>query len=114
MLENNINAYCTICGKGYHTCDSCRGQRNFMPWRTVTDSIEHYKIYFALHGYNVSKDKNKAFKELSECCLEDLEDFTPEIKAVIKEIMDNCNKGINKPSRKRAERRTAVNKDNEQ
>lgn len=87
MAENNINAFCKICGVGYHVCGACLEQKTFKPWRTVTDTIEHYKIYLAIHGYTVSKDKNKAKIELQGCNLNDLENFKPEVKAVIKEIM---------------------------
>lgn len=27
MAENNINAYCKICGQGYHVCNSCQNQK---------------------------------------------------------------------------------------
>lgn len=87
MTENNINAYCSICGNGYHICKSCLQQKTFKPWRTVTDSIEHYKIYLAIHGYTISNDKEKAKNELEGCDLSDLDNFNPEIKSVIKKIM---------------------------
>lgn len=87
MDNNKINAYCSICGKGYHICNSCKEQKTFTPWRTVADSIEHYKIYLSIHGYSISKDKENAKNELENCDLSDLESFKPEVKAVIKEIM---------------------------
>ena len=87
MRENNINAHCSICGAGYTKCNSCAEQRSLKPWKSVTDSIEHYKIYLALHGYTLSKNKDAAKQELNNCNLSDLENFKPEIKAVIKEIM---------------------------
>lgn len=87
MAENNINAYCAICGQGYHICNSCLEQKTIKPWRTVTDTIEHYKIYLAIHGYTVSKDKEKAKSELQNCNLDDLHNFKSEIKNVINEIM---------------------------
>lgn len=87
MSENNINAYCTICGSGYHICQSCMEQKTFKPWRTVTDTIEHYKIYAAIHAYTVTKDKNAAKADLDNCDLSELENFNPEIKSAIKEIM---------------------------
>lgn len=92
MTEQNINAYCAICGEGYHLCKSCSDITSFKPWRTVTDNIDHYKIYLAIHGYTISKDKTKAKKELTHCNLEKLESFKPEIKNVIKEIMDSEDK----------------------
>lgn len=87
MSEKNINAYCSICGNGYHVCRSCSEQKTFKPWRSIVDNIEHYKIYLALHEYTLSKNKEVAKKELENCNLSGLEDFKPEIKSVIKEIM---------------------------
>lgn len=87
MAENNINAYCSICGHGYRICSACSEQKKFRPWRTVTDTIEHYKIYMAIHGYTITKDRETAKIELQNCDLSGLENFLPEIKAVIKEIL---------------------------
>lgn len=92
MADNNINACCKICGKGYHVCGTCLEQRTFKPWRTVTDTVEHYKIYLAIHGYTISKDKESAKKELKDCDLSGLENFNPEIKAAIKEILSEGRK----------------------
>lgn len=91
-MNKSINAYCSICGNGYHICNSCLEQKSFKPWRTVTDTIEHYKIYLAIHGYTVSKDKESAKNELQMCDLRDLKNFNPEIKAVIEEIMAETKK----------------------
>ena len=44
MTENNINAYCSICGEGYHLCSTCQNTKSFKPWRTVTDTIAHKKF----------------------------------------------------------------------
>ncbi len=87
MAENNINAHCAICNKGYHICHSCSGQKALKPWRSVTDTMEHYKIYLAIHGYTISKDKESAKGELKNCDLSSLENFDPEVKSVIKKIM---------------------------
>ena len=91
-MTNKNNAKCTICGKEYERCNSCEDQKRLKPWKIVTDTIEHYKIYLAIHGYTVSKDKETAKKELENCNLDGLENFNPEIKAVIKEIMNEPKK----------------------
>ncbi len=92
MTENNINAYCSICGEGYHLCSTCQNTKSFKPWRTVTDTIAHYKIYMAIHGYTISKDKKEAKRQLETCDLSGLDNFKPEIKSVIKEILKEPDK----------------------
>jgi hypothetical protein len=87
MEANEINAYCTICNTGYHVCKSCLEMKSFKPWRTVTDTFEHYRIFLAVHGYTISKDKDTAKSELQNCDLSDLESFRPEIQKIIKEIL---------------------------
>lgn len=87
MAENNINAHCSICGEGYHICNSCTEQKKIKPWRAVVDTIEHYKIYLAIHGYTLSKNKKTARKQLKACDLTGVDNFLPRIKSVINEIM---------------------------
>lgn len=86
-MDNKINAYCSICNEGYTICHACKNEKKFKPWRTVTDTIEHYKIYMAIHGYTVAKNKEQAKAELQNCDLSDIESFKTEIKSVINEIM---------------------------
>lgn len=86
-MSNTNNAICSICGNPYKICNSCLEQKTFKPWRTVTDTIEHYKIYMAIHGYTISNNKEKAKDELKKCDLSGLENFNPEIKKVIKDIL---------------------------
>ncbi|MBO5072516.1 MAG: hypothetical protein J6C32_06085 [Eubacterium sp.] len=83
----SANATCSICGKPYKICNACLDQKTFKPWRTVTDTIEHYKIYMALHSYTISKNKEQAKQELENCDLTGLDDFNPDIQSSIKEIL---------------------------
>lgn len=78
---------CSICGKEYEACNSCLEQKTFKPWRTVTDTVEHYKIYFVIHEYSISKDKEKAKEDLKNCNMHDMNNFVSDIKKVIQEIM---------------------------
>ena len=100
MTENNINAYCCICGAGYHVCNDCLSQKTLKPWRSVVDTIEHYKIYYVLHDYSVTKNKEETKAELQKCDLSGIDNFVPEIREVINEIMEDVNK--NKHSSKKA------------
>lgn len=80
------NAKCSICGKDYDVCRVCLSQKSFKPWRTITDTPEHYKIYLAIHGYTLTKDKDAARTALENCDLSELESFNPEIISAIREI----------------------------
>lgn len=100
MSNKKINAHCAICGAGYHICNTCLQQKTFKSWRVVTDTVEHYKIYMAVHGYTLSQDKETAKKELEKCDLSGLEDFNPPIKAVIQEILTDEKDNIQMPPKK--------------
>ena len=86
-MSQELNATCDICGKKYHICSSCKEVKSFTPWRTVTDTMQHYLIFLALSEYTKTKDKEKAKEELSKCDLSELDTFNENIKTVIKEIM---------------------------
>lgn len=92
MADSNINTYCKICGKGYYSCNSCLTQKTIKPWRSIVDSIEHYKIYLVIHEYTISKNKENAKQALQNCNLFGLETFNPEIISVINEIMSEPSK----------------------
>ena len=91
-MAENINAYCKICGNGYHVCNTCLSQKTLRPWRSVVDSVEHFKIYLAIHDYTISNNKEEARLELTNCDLSELQNFRPEIKSVIEEIMTETKK----------------------
>lgn len=86
-MSQELNATCDICGKKYHICSSCKEVKSFTPWRTVTDTMQHYIIFLALSEYTKTKDKEKAKEELSKCDLSELDTFNENIKTAIKEIM---------------------------
>lgn len=86
-MSQELNATCDICGKKYHICSSCKEVKSFTPWRTVTDTMQHYLIFLALSEYTKTKDKEKAKEELSKCDLSELDTFNENIKTAIKEIM---------------------------
>ena len=86
-MAQELNATCDICGKKYYVCNSCKEVKSFTPWRTVTDTMQHYIIFLALSEYTKTKDKEKAKEELSKCDLSELDTFNENIKSATKEIM---------------------------
>ena len=87
-MSERINAYCTICGSGYHMCLSCKDKMKMSPWKMYTDSAEHYKIHQIIHGYSTKVyTEDEALSKLKNVDLSDLDTFKPNIKAVIKDIL---------------------------
>lgn len=105
-MSEKINQNCSICGKGYHFCVDCGSMETFTPWRTIVDSVEHYKIFLILRDYtNKYIDIAEAKKLLSERDLNGLDDFVIEIKETIKNIMsykEVVSVSTNKKSKSRA------------
>lgn len=87
-----INHWCVLCGTGYHACDTCNKEKTFTPWRTLTDTIEHYKIFMVLKDYNNKLiDRDKA-KELLSCLdLSGKENYKESAKKVLADIYMNTN-----------------------
>lgn len=94
VLKNN--AVCAICGKGYYVCPDTQRLRTLNPWKSVVDSVEHYKIYMTVYGYTRTKDKAKAREELKNCDLDGLDTFIPAIKDVINEILQEDKEPVKK------------------
>lgn len=87
-MAENMNATCSICGKKYHLCLSCKDSIELTPWKKHTDTSEHYKIYQILHGFSIGLyNKEEANERLKTVDLSDLESLRDNIKAVIKDIM---------------------------
>ena len=87
-MSEYLNHQCAICGEQYHFCIDCGNAKSFTPWRTIVDTMEHYKIYMIIHDFvNKNIDKIEAKKLLAQCDLFELEKFVPEIKAVIIEVL---------------------------
>lgn len=47
-MAKQLNHKCIVCGKLYHSCDSCENIKTYSPWRTVTDTFNHYQIYVTI------------------------------------------------------------------
>ncbi len=88
MASQYLNATCSICGKKYHMCASCKDLMALQPWKIHTDTAEHYKIYQVLLGYNTKVyDIAEAKAKLLNIDLSDKDTYATEIKEVINEIL---------------------------
>ena len=86
MAENN--ATCSICGKEYYACLSCRDSLKVNPWKVHTDTSEHYKVYQIIHGVSTGVyAKDEAKEKFKNVDLSDLNSFRPHIKKIIKDIL---------------------------
>lgn len=87
-MSEQINAYCTVCGNGYHLCLSCKDKMKLQPWKMFVDTAEHYKIHQIIHGFSTKVyTKDEVRSKLKNIDLSDLETFKPNIKAIIKDIL---------------------------
>ncbi len=50
MAEKN-NAVCDICGKEYYVCLSCSDAMKLHPYKSFTDTAEHFKIFQVVKGF---------------------------------------------------------------
>lgn len=86
-MSNSDMATCVICGKKYKTCLSCKDQDVIKPWRNITDSVEHYKIFLVISQYNNGYLKNDEAKKQLENIKFDIKELKESVQDKIKEIM---------------------------
>lgn len=85
MVAGNNNATCSVCGKSYHKCLSCRDSIKLQPWKVFTDTAEHYKVFQAVRGFSTGVYTKEEFKsKLENMDLSDLESYKEHIKVLIK------------------------------
>ena len=106
-----INHWCVLCGTGYHACDSCNKEKTFTPWRTLTDTIEHYKIFTVLKDYNNKMiDRGRAKELLSGLDLSGKENYKESAKKVLADIYMSVNvEPVNTDTSPKRKTRKSVN-----
>lgn len=88
MAENKNNAVCSICGRNYHKCLSCRDSMKLQPWKMFTDTSECYKVFQAVKGFSTGVYTKEEFRsKLNNIDLSDLENYREHIKAIIKDAL---------------------------
>ena len=90
---NNLNANCSICGKPYHMCYSCKKNDKTLVWKRFCCCPEHYKIYQVVHGYTTGLyTKAAADKKLQNIDTSDIDELRPNIRELLVGIMGNDKK----------------------
>lgn len=86
-MEKN-NATCSICGREYHKCISCKDSMKLQPWKSVTDTAECYKVFQVVKGFSTGVYTKDEFKsKLKNIDLSNLESFRDHIKVLIKDAL---------------------------
>ena len=87
MAEKN-NAKCSICGRDYYMCLSCKDKMSAHPWKVFCDTSAHYQVFQVIRGYNTNVyTKDEARIKLKNINLEDIDNFKPNIKEIIEDIL---------------------------
>lgn len=87
-MDNKNNSTCSICGKGYYVCISCKDQMKLHPYKFYTDTSEHYKVHQIIIGYsNKVLSKDEAREKLGKVDLSDIDSYKDNVKNVLNEIL---------------------------
>ena len=87
MAEKN-NAVCDICGKGYYVCLSCSDAMRLHPYKSFTDTAEHFKVFQVVKGLLTGVyTKDEAKEKFKNIDLKDIDSFKPHIKDIIKDVL---------------------------
>lgn len=87
MMEKH-NATCKICGKSYYACMSCADSIKAHPWKTFTDTAEHFKVFQVVHGISTGVyTKAEAKEKFKNIDLRDVESFRPHIRDIVKDVL---------------------------
>lgn len=86
MAENN--ATCSICGKGYHLCLSCRDSIQLAPYKMHCCSADCYKVFQVIRGFSTGVYTKEEFKsKLKNIDLSNLENYREHIKVLIEDAL---------------------------
>lgn len=86
MAEKN-NAVCDICGKEYYVCLSCSDAMRLHPYKSFTDTAEHFKVFQVVRGFLTGVyTKDEAKEKFKNIDLKDIDSFKPHVKKIIKDV----------------------------
>lgn len=88
-MAEKYNANCSICGRPYHKCISCRDTMTLNPWKAFCCSSNHYKVHQVIRGFNNGiYTKDEAKNKLKNIDILDIENFKPHIKQIAENILE--------------------------
>lgn len=115
--RRETNHWCVLCGTGYHACDTCNKVKSFTPWRTLTDTIEHYKIFMILKDYNNKIINREQAKELLlKLDLSDKDTYKDSAKNILVDIYAETiieNDNVDTLSKRKARKSNKIDLENE-
>lgn len=90
QMAEKHNATCSICGRPYYKCISCRDAMTLNPWKALCCSSQHYKVHQVIKGQNSGVyTKDEARNKLKNIGISDIDidGFKPNIKKIIEDIL---------------------------
>lgn len=86
-MAERYNATCSICGRPYYKCISCRDAMALNPWKILCCSSQHYQVHQVIKGRNSGVyTKDEAKNKLKNIDI-NVEDFKPRIKQIVEDIL---------------------------
>lgn len=87
-MAEKYNATCSICGRPYYKCISCKDTMALSPWKAFCDTAEHYKVHQVIRGFSSGLyTKSEAKTKFKNIDISDINGFRPHIKQIVEEIL---------------------------
>ena len=88
-MNKNNNVKCIICGECYHLCRSCKDKLAVAPYKLLTDTSEHYKVYQVINAYRGKVyTKEEAREVLKNIDISDKDTYLDSVKKILDEILE--------------------------
>lgn len=86
-MANQETATCVVCGRQYRACLSCKNQIRLKPWKSITDTMECYKIFLVITQYNNGYTSREEARKQLEAIPYNEDILSESVRNKIKEIM---------------------------
>ena len=87
-MAEKFNATCSICGRPYYKCISCKDAMALNPWKSFCDTAEHYKVHQIIRAFNGGVYTKDEARDKFKCVdIFDINEFRPNIKQIVEDIL---------------------------